>query len=251
MYNPFSLKDKRILITGASSGIGKEIAIQCSRLNAELIITGRNSERLQQTFELLEGNNHSQYSFDLSEPESIDSLVSEINEDQKIDGIVHCAGVSKYTPFSFVTEKFIEKTFSINFTAPTVFTQKLLKKKKLNTNASIVFISSISGVKCSAIGASVYSASKSAIDGLMKGMALDLSIKKIRVNSVNPGIVKTNLFSDQVITDEQLKEDTKNYPLGRLGNPEDVAYATIYLLSDASSWVTGTNIVVDGGFTLK
>ena len=247
--NPFSLLGKRILITGASSGIGKEIAIQCAKIGAELTITGRNNENLLTTFNLLDGNKHKCYTADLSDAESVLSLINLINE---LDGVVHCAGISKYTPFSFASQKLIDQTFAVNFNAPALLSQKLVKLKKLQKKSSIVFISSISGVNCSAIGASIYSASKGAINGLAKGMALDLAAKKIRVNSVNPGIIQTSLFSsDEIITEEQLKEDTKNYPLGRLGNPTDVAYATIYLLSDASSWVTGTNVVVDGGFLLK
>jgi NAD(P)-dependent dehydrogenase (short-subunit alcohol dehydrogenase family) len=138
----------------------------------------------------------------------------------------------------------------VNFTAPALLSADLIKKKKISKNASIVFISSISGVMCAAVGGSIYSASKGAVNGLIKGMALDLAAKGIRANSVNPGVIETHIFDAGTITAEQLEDDKKRYPLKRHGKPEEVAYAVIYLLSNASSWVTGSNLVIDGGFTL-
>jgi NAD(P)-dependent dehydrogenase (short-subunit alcohol dehydrogenase family) len=125
-----------------------------------------------------------------------------------------------------------------------------VKSKKIGKGSSIVFISSVSGVYCSAVASSIYSASKGAVNGLVKGIALDLASKGIRVNSVNPGMIDTDIFSGSAITQDQLDEDMKRYPLGRYGKPEEVAYAVIYLLSDASSWTTGSNLLIDGGYTL-
>ena len=139
---------------------------------------------------------------------------------------------------------------NINFYGPTLLTNNLIRKKLINKNASIVFISSISGVACSFIGGSSYSASKGAINGIMKGMALDLAAKQIRINSILPGMVDTGIFNGSAISEQELIEDRKRYPLGRYGKPEDIAYAAIYLLSEASSWVTGSNLLVDGGYTL-
>ena len=138
----------------------------------------------------------------------------------------------------------------VNFTAPVLMSAELIKGKKIVKNSSIVFISSISGVLTAGIGNSVYSASKGAINGIAKNMALDLAAKGIRVNCVNPGVIETHIFDNGTITTEQLEEDKKRYPLKRHGKPEEVAHAVIYLLSDASSWVTGSNLVIDGGFTL-
>ena len=139
---------------------------------------------------------------------------------------------------------------NVNFFAPTELTRLLVKSKKISKNGSIVFISSVSGVYCSAVASSIYSSSKGAVNGLVKGVALDLAPRGIRVNSVNPGMIDTDIFSDSAITQDQLNEDVKRYPLGRYGKPEEVAYAVIYLLSDASTWTTGSNILIDGGYTL-
>lgn len=247
IYNPFSLEDKTILVTGASSGIGRAIAIECSKMGAKLIVTGRNESRLNDTFLNLVGNSHVQIISDLSNEANIVTLCEKT---PNLDGIVHCAGFTIPVPFQFVTKEKLDSIFSVNFTSTVLLSQQLLKKKKLSKESSIVFISSVSGVFCSAVGSSLYSASKGAVNGLIKGMALDLAGKGIRVNSVNPGMIETNIFSEGEITKEQLTEDAKRYPLKRYGKPEEVAYAAIYLLSDASKWVTGSNLLIDGGYTL-
>ena len=247
MYNPFTLKEKTIFISGASSGIGKATAIECSKMGAKLCITGRNNERLNNTFSQLEGNNHLQIVADLQTDEGINSVVETL---PLLDGIVHSAGIIKTVPFQFSVKEMINDVMGINFYSPAILSQLLLKKKKLKKAASIVFISSVSGVSCSSLGNSVYSASKGAINGLVKGMALDLAPKMIRVNTVNPGMIDTSLFAEGILTQEQLKDDVKHYPLKRYGKPEEVAFMVIFLLSDASSWVTGSTFLIDGGYTL-
>lgn len=247
MSNPFSLLGKVILVTGASSGIGKSIAIECSKGGAQLIITGRNSERLTQTFGELDNQNHQQIIADLSSDEGINTLVLLLPQ---LDGIVHVAGIVKPKPFSFLNRQELDQIMNINFFGPTLLSNLLIRKKLVNKNASIVFISSISGVACSFVGGASYSASKGAINGIIKGMALDLASKQIRVNSIIPGMIDTGIFDGSAITEQDLIEDRKRYPLGRYGKPEDVAYAAIYLLSDASAWVTGSNLLIDGGYTL-
>jgi len=247
MLNPFSLEKKVILVTGASSGIGKGIAIECSKMGAQMIITGRNRERLAHTFTELNGQNHQQIVTDLSVDEGINDLAAHM---PKLDGIVHVAGIVKPKPFQFLNRNELDEIMNINFYGPTLLTNNLIRKKLINKNASIVFISSISGVACSFVGGSSYSASKGAINGVIKGMALDLAIKQIRVNSIIPGMIDTGIFDGSAITEHDLIEDRKRYPLGRYGKPEDVAYAAIYLLSDTSSWVTGSNLLIDGGYTL-
>ncbi len=247
MYNPFSLQNKTILVTGASSGIGKAIAIECSKMGARLIISGRNKTRLQETFELLEGTNHEQLIADLSKSEKVVQLCKDL---PTLDGLVNCAGLTKVLPFPFATRASYEEVLDVNFFAPTELTRLLVKSKKIGKGSSIVFVSSVSGVYCSAVASSIYSASKGAVNGLVKGVALDLAPKGIRVNCVNPGMIDTNIFSDTAISQEELDEDVKRYPLGRYGKPQEVAYAVIYLLSDASQWTTGSNLLIDGGYTL-
>lgn len=247
MYNPYCLSDKTILVTGASSGIGRSVAIECSKLGARLVITGRNRERLDETLCKLEGEGHKSVVADLCAETGLSELVDKI---EKVDGIVHCAGINNNIPFSFVKRESLEEIMGVNFMAPAVLSAQIVKKKKINKNGSIIFISSISGVLCSAPASSMYSASKGAINGIAKGMALDLAPRGIRVNCINPGVVDTNIFEKGQITEEQLEENRKLYPLRRFGQPKDIALAVIYLLSDASSWVTGSNLIIDGGLTL-
>lgn len=247
MYNPFSLEGKTILVTGASSGIGKAIAVECSKMGAVVIISGRNEQRLNETFSLLEGSGHDMILADLSQREELDRLYNEL---PLISGLVNCAGLTKVAPFPFATRDRFEEVMTVNFFAPTELTRLLVKSKKIGKRSSVVFISSVSGVYCSAVASSIYSSSKGAINGLIKGVALDLAPKGIRVNSVNPGMIDTEIFSGSAISTEQLKIDKQRYPLNRYGKPEEVAFAVIYLLSDASSWVTGSNLLIDGGYTL-
>lgn len=248
MSNPFSLHGKLILITGASSGIGKSIAIECAKLGAKLIITGRNSERLNETFNQLEGSGHKQTLADISSDEGIAFLCENLYQ---LNGVVHVAGIVKPKPFQFLNREELDLIMNTNFYGPVLLTNVLLRKKLIKNNSSLVFISSVSGTMCSFVGGAAYSASKGAIDGVIKGIALDLAPKNIRVNSIRPGMIDTGIFNESAISNNDLIEDRKRYPLGRYGTPEDVAYATIYLLSDASKWVTGSNILLDGGFTLK
>ena len=247
MYNPFSLENKTILVTGASSGIGKAIAIECSKMGAQVVITGRNEQRLQETYKLLEGLQPAYIVADLTKKEDIETLVNQIDS---LNGLVNCAGLTIPKPFKFLQEEDIQQVMTVNFNAPLLLTQLLVKKKKLQKTSSIVFISSISGTKVSYIGNSIYSASKGAINGICKGLALELASQQIRVNTITPGMVETNIVSGGEVTQEQMEADKQKYPLKRYGKPEEVAYAVVYLLSDASSWVTGSNLLIDGGYTL-
>lgn len=247
MYNPFSLENKKILVTGASSGIGKAIAIECSKMGARVIITGRNEERLAETYKELVGEHPAYIVADLTKEEDIEHLVALTDS---LNGLVNCAGLTIPKPFKFLQESDIETVMTVNFNAPLLLTQRLVKKKKLEKGGSVVFISSISGTKVSYIAGSIYSASKGAINGLCKGLALELASQQIRVNTVVPGMVETNIVSGGEIAEEQLEIDRQKYPLKRYGKPEEVAYAVVYLLSGASSWVTGSNLLIDGGYTL-
>lgn len=245
--NPFSLQGKRILVTGASSGIGHTTAIECSRLGATLVLTGRNKERLQETLCLLAGDGHLSVPADLTNSESLASLVENVGQ---LDGVVLCAGQGNVAPMKFATRQRMEPTFEINYFAPVELVRLLLKKKCINDGASIVFVSSIGGVGSITIGNGIYGATKAALNSTMKYFALELAPKKIRCNSVCPGMVNTKMIKGGAISEEQHKADMDNYPLRRYGEPEDIAYGIIYLLSDASSWVTGHSLVIDGGVTI-
>lgn len=249
MYNPFSLEGKTILVSGASSGIGRAIAIECSKIGAQLIITGRDEKRLSDTYNSLQINNleHLKFVADLSNPESITSLVQ---KSPPLNGVVHCAGIVKPLPIKFATKEQIDLIFGINFNASAILSQQIIKNKKIHKNGSIVFLSSVSSCFVSYGGGALYTATKGALNGLAKGMAIDLAPQGIRVNCICPGMIETSIMNEGVITDEQLQEDIKKYPLGRYGKPEEVAYAAIYLLSDMSQWVTGSNLLIDGGLTL-
>lgn len=247
-HNPFSLNNKTILVTGASSGIGRSVAIETSKLGAQLIITARNEKRLKETFLALDGKDHIYVIADLSNSDDQNRLLNKL---PKLDGIVHCAGISGHYLFTFLKEEHINDMFDINFFSPMYLTKKVLKEKKINKNGSIVFLTSTSGIISSYIGGSLYSATKGALNGLIKGMAIELASKKIRVNSVMPSMIETPIMDSGEITDEQFTEDKKLYPLKRYGRPEEVAYAVIYLLSDASSWTTGTNLLLDGGRSIS
>ena len=246
--SPFSLQNKTILITGASSGIGKATAIESSKMGAKLIITGRNLERLKETYNQLEGSGHLIIQADLSDSGDLELLINSI---EKIDGIVHSAGILETTPFSFTSNIKLSETMRINFEIPFILTQKLIKIKKIKNNSSIVFVSSLSGYLTGAIGLSAYSASKGAICATVRVIALELASKKIRVNSVCPGMVKTEMnFGNSKLFQEQLKDDElRNYPLG-YGTADDIANTNIFLLSNASKWITGTNLVIDGGASI-
>ena len=242
MYNPFSLAGKTILITGASSGIGKATAIECSKLGAKVIITGRNRLRLEETFSSMSGNAHLLIEADLQYPSDIDMLIDSL---PMLDGVVNNAGMTKTIPMAFISEEILLDVLRINTISPILITQKLLKRRKLAKSASIVFTSSISGNSVGVLGNTIYSTTKAAVNGFVKNAALELAPKNIRVNTVCPG-----MLSSGIITEEQLDEERKKYPLKRFGKPEEIAYAIIYLLSDASSFVTGSNLFIDGGFTL-
>ena len=249
MYNPYSLQGKTILVTGASSGIGQSVAIECSKMGASVVITGRNQDRLQETFGMLEGSGHVQIPADLSNYSEIQKLVEQC---PKVDGVSHNAGIAKIIPVKFISSETLEEIVGTNAFGPILLTQALIRKKKINSNGSIVFTSSLSGVYCVHYGESMYAASKGAVSGFAKGAALELAAQGIRVNCVNPSIIQTNIFKNEgdIISDEQMQEKIQNYPLKRLGVTTDVSWAHIFFLSDASTWITGVDLPIDGGYIL-
>ena len=251
MENPFSLEGKSILVTGASSGIGQGIAVTCAKMGARVIVNGRNEQRLKETLSMIESEGHTVIVTDLATQEGIDSLVAACPE---INGFVHSAGVLRLCSVKSVNRQNLEESISTNTIAPIMVTSGLIRKKKLKANSSIVYISSMSGVFIGGTGEISYSATKGALSGYMKTAALELAPRKIRINCICPALVPTDLSRQyhEIVSEERFKaEIPTKYPLGRIGTTEDVANAAVYLLSEASSWVTGINMVLDGGLTLK
>ena len=251
MNNPFSISGKTILVTGAGSGIGRSTSIECSKMGANVIITDINAESLAETLSMLDvsaGQKHESFVADLTNQEKLDELVSSI---PVIDGLVSNAGISKVLPIQFLNDQDFNRIMDINAFAPMYLTQKIYKKKKISKGGSIVFTVSISGVCMVSMGGVMYAVSKNALDAFMRNAALEFAVKNIRVNSVNPSRVNTNLIKNSgSYSKEDLEKDMLTYPLRRYAEPEEIAYAIIYLLSDASAYVTGHSLIIDGGKTL-
>ena len=242
-YNPFTLEGKTILVTGASSGIGRGIAIACSKMGANVLVNGRNESRLKETLQLLEGESNKIVVADLSNSAKVTEMVTEL---PKLDGIVHCAGIGQRVLCKQLRERDLDEMMDVNFKAPVMLQTELLKQKKINKAASIVFIASIAA-DSPTVGNSMYSASKGAIISYANCLSIELAPRLIRVNCISPAMVWTDLIFKGGITEEELREDENKYPLKRYGTPEDIANLSIYLLSDASSWMTGSNIRISGG----
>lgn len=248
--NPFTVIKKNILVTGASSGIGKTIAIQCSQLGASVIATGRNKDRLQETICLLDKSQSQEHIICTADLNNDSQITELVQQSPMLDGIVLCSGINDKAPIKHVDREKIDKMYNANVYGPILLVKELIKQKKVNKGASIVFISSISSIYATVSNA-LYASSKGAINSLVKVLALELSAKRIRVNSIMPGMVRTGMINAYGISEEEMDAVIGGYPLGRIGETEDIANATIYFLSDASSWVTGANLVVDGGVTLR
>ena len=243
LFNPFSLEGKNIMVTGASSGIGRGIAVACSMMGASVAINGRNEKKLQETLSLMKGTNNSIIIGDLTIKDELDSIVEAL---PKLDGIVHCAGVGSRVLCKNIVEEDIDQTMGANFKAPVMLQSEILKQKKINKGASIVFIASMSNDSPST-GNALYAASKGAIISYANCLQLELAPRLIRVNCISPAMVWTDLIFKGGLTEEELHEDELKYPLKRYGKPEDVANLAVYLLSDASSWMTGSNLKITGG----
>lgn len=243
-YNPFSLKGKNILVTGASSGIGRAIAIECSKMGANLIITGRDEGRLNETMQKLTMRCHIGYIGDLTSEDDVERIAESC---EQLDGVVHCAGIGDRTILSAIKRKTLDKVMNINFNAPVLLQKALLKKKKIADKASIVFVASRAPF-APTVGNGLYAASKGALIAYSKVLGLELSERLIRVNCICPAMVWTELVErDQEITGVNYHEKELLYPLKRYGQPKDVAYLAIYMLSDASSWMTGSCVDLTGG----
>lgn len=242
-FNPFSLQGKTIFVTGASSGIGQAIAVACSRMGANVVANGRNVQKLETTMSALEGEGNSMLPGDLTKSEDIANMMAQLS---KLDGIVHCAGIGHRQPTKLLTEAEIDKVMNTNFRAAVLLQTELLKSKKLNKDGSVVFVAS-AAPQMPSFGNAVYSASKAAVIGYAKCLALELAPRGIRVNCICPAMVWTDLIMQEGVGREELEQAQQKYPLKRYGQPEDVANLAIYLLSDASKWMTNSCIDITGG----
>jgi len=241
----FDLSGKTVLVTGASSGIGKQTAINIAQRGGQLIISGRNMERLAQTYECLLGKDHMLIQADLTIPDSRNRIADSIPE---IDGLVNCAGQIKLYPHRVYSEKRLLELFSINYQASMLLTAELVNKKKIRDEASIIFVTSIISIVGTEING-IYAGTKGALSGTMKCLALELAPRKIRVNCISPAFVKTPML-ERISSQVDISNFERLHPLG-LGEAEDVANSIVYLLSNESRWVTGTNLIIDGGYSAK
>ncbi len=250
MSNPFSLQGKTILVTGASSGLGRSTAIECSKMGATVIVNARNETRLDETLSMMEGTGHKKIVADISKDEGVSSIINNVT---KLDGFVHSAGALGMTPIKYINREKLQNVIDINTYAPILLTTAFLKKKIIGNGASVVIIASMYGVCVGNVGEVIYSTSKAALSGFTKNAAFELGKQDIRVNTICPGVILTDMVqisNDTFTAEDYHKAMTERYPLKKLGKPEDVAWGAIYLLSDASRWVTGTNLIIDGGYTI-
>lgn len=236
VFNPFSLSGKTILVTGASSVIGRGMAVALSKMGGDVIISGRNRAKLDVTLSEMGEGNHSIVTADLTNAIDISALADAVTP---LDGIVHCAGIGHRMPAKMISENDIDTVMKANFNSAVLLQAALLTKKKVKKDSSIIFIAS-KAADFPSPGNAIYSASKGAMISYARCLALELAPRGIRVNCICPAMIWTDLILQNEVTAEQLRESEKSYPLKRYGKPEDVANLAIYLLSDASSWMTGS-----------
>ncbi|WP_293776325.1 SDR family oxidoreductase [uncultured Oxalicibacterium sp.] len=241
----FSLQGKRILVTGASSGIGRQIALTCAELGAELVITGRDHVRLRATFDSLTGTGHQLVQADLDQQEEIEHLIAEANT---LNGIAHAAGFSKLVPFRLMNRAHLDSMFSSNTFAPMLLTRGLLAKKKIASGGSIIFIASVAS-HIGPMASTAYAASKSALLGMVRSLGQEVAKQGIRANCIAPGYVRTPLLDGLQGSGGNMDNLFELTPLG-MGEPEDIANTAAFFLADASRWITRNYFVVDGGLTI-
>lgn len=240
----FSLIGKTILITGASSGIGKDTALLISQNDGSVYITGRNPVKLDETFRMLQASGHRMSAADLTAENEMNRMIDDLPE---LNGIVHCAGIVSPLPVKFITQADIDRMFTINYNVPVNLTSKILRKKKLRDHSSIIFMSTIA-TRNPYFGGALYSGSKAALEAYSKTLALELAGKGIRSNCIMAGLVDTPMIvspTEKSMQDEALDRYIKRYPLG-IGKTTDIANAVLFFLSDASKWITGTSLILGG-----
>ena len=246
-YNPYSLEGKAILVVGASSGIGRQTAIECSRLGVTIFVCARNKDALDETISLMKGRGHKMVSADLTIPSEVEKLIGEV---PIVNGVVLSAGKGLTLPIKFSTKEKYKDIFNVNFFSQVEVLRLLVREKKIKEGGSVVFVGSVGGVEVFNIGGAIYGASKAALNSTMKFCAKEFASQKVRVNSINPGMTNTKFINRGSLSEEQFAADMEKYPLKRYGEPKDIALGIVYLLSDAASWVTGQAICIDGGVSI-
>ncbi|MGY4537065.1 NAD(P)-dependent dehydrogenase (short-subunit alcohol dehydrogenase family) [Mucilaginibacter sp. UYNi724] len=248
-YN-YNFSEKTILVTGASSGIGKQVSIECAKAGATVIMLGRDEARLKKTLALLAGGGHQMIPGDLQDDEFIETTCKNM---PAVDGIIQSAGLMKLVPLKFINAAFIDTMLGVNLRAPILLITTLHKFKKIKPASSIVLLSSINGAVIGSLANSVYGSAKGGLQSFCKSAALELATNKIRINCIAPAMVETEGTAKigEHVSAESIAADKKKYPLGRYGTPADIAGCCLFLLSGASSWITGTTITIDGGFTAQ
>lgn len=252
MYNPFSLEKKKILVTGASSGIGKATAFECAKLGATVVVTARNEERLNEVFGTLDrsfNQEHQMVIADIATEEGLAYLVSNLSN---LDGVSSNVGILVMNaPVKFLKDDALESVYNVNTLSHVRLARDLFKKKVLNKGASYVFTVSVGGVTAFNVGNTAYGMAKAALNSFMKFCAVDFASRGIRCNSVCPGMIMTPMTdTNGSFTEEDYKKDMEHYLTKRYGRPEEVAWSTAFLLSDASSFITGVPLLVDGGASI-
>ena len=252
MYNPFTLRNKNIIVTGASSGIGRQCALDCSKMGAKLIIIARDKERLKSTFMDLEGEGHLMIPFDLTSFNEINNFITDIvNKMGPISGVIHSAGISSTELLKRTDAEQLDKFFHINVYSSILLTKEICKIGNYDKNGcSVLFISSIASIVGGA-GKSTYAMTKGALNSGVRSLASEYARKKIRFNTIAPGVIETPININQpYLSDPELRKKTESQHLLGIGRCTDISYASIYLLSDASRWVTGQTFIIDGGFSI-
>jgi len=250
VYNPLNMSNKTVLVTGASSGIGRQTAVELAALGARLVLVGRDEVNLAATLALLPDAKHVLAPFDLNQPDKLSGWLREMTASiGLLHGLAHCAGIHLVKPLKFMEPKDYQLIFESNIGVAFNLSKAFCQKRIASKPASIVFISSAAAIKGQAAIAA-YAASKGALISLTRSLAIELAQDGIRVNCVVPGVVQTAMTEKlfDKMTEQQIQTMTKMHPLG-LGKAEDVAHAIAYLLSDASRWMTGTSLVIDGGYS--
>lgn len=252
-FNPFSLENKIVLVTGASSGIGRQCAVDCSKMGARVVLLGRNQERLEETLTLMEGEGHLLVAFDLTESEKIKEVVAGVvSTVGPINGVLHCAGISETLPLKLMKTELLDKFFRNNVYSAIELTREVCSVRNISKDgASIVFFSSIMGCVGDS-GKSLYSMTKGALIAATRSLACEYAKKRIRFNCVSPGAILTPINANLPhMADPEKKQALADKHLLGLGECCDISNACIYLLSDASKWVTGQNLIIDGGYTAR
>lgn len=247
LESPFSLAGRTVLVTGASSGIGRAAAVLCAGQGARLVLTGRDEARLQETLAALSAGDHLVVPARLDDAAERAQLVAAL---PRLDGVVFCAGTLRSVPVRFAAEEDISELIQINYTATALLTTALLGQKRIARGASLVYVSSVAAHHSAEPGNALYAASKAAVAAFARNLATEVVARGIRVNCVVPGMVRTPLLARFAAGEEELAANERKYPLG-FSNPEDVAAAIAFLLSPGAARITGTELLIDGGLTLS